>query len=297
MLPLRGVAVLVVRDGRDDLALLRAHLQQQGAEVRGAAGADDVGRLVKGWMPDVIVCHAHGAGRALLTRLRAEVSRDVPVIGLTRGASESVDDGAPTDARAPSFQKQIRVPVSMFELVAAVASLAPHRASSRPPREAAQHAGARASLLARVAELAERFDIRELLRLLNGESPYRFTSLFRFDGDRLVNVWSFDREEPEADLFPSNLPIGASYCVFVRDACAPFVISDSQRDPRVLHHGRRDSVRSYCGVPLVEADGTLIGSICHFDAEVRASDPAMVDLLLDVAARLAPYVARDPCES
>jgi len=46
-------------------------------------------------------------------------------------------------------------------------------------------------------------------------------------------------------------------------------------------------VRAYGGVPLLDAEGTLLGTLCHYDLLPR--DPAQVDLelMLAVASTLA----------
>jgi GAF domain-containing protein len=106
--------------------------------------------------------------------------------------------------------------------------------------------------------------VRAALRFLNSISTHRFTALFRFEGDTLRNLHLIDRDNPQVERCP-DLPVLKSYCVYVRDSAKPFLMDDSLHDERVEGHPKRKVVQSYCGVPLIDVDGTLFGTICHFD--------------------------------
>ncbi len=106
--------------------------------------------------------------------------------------------------------------------------------------------------------------IRAALKFLNARSPHRFTSIYRFDGSTLRNLYLYDRANPEFGLFP-DAPLGESYCSIVSETAATFATHDSLNDGRVEGHPKRELVLSYCGVPLVREDGTLFGTLCHFD--------------------------------
>jgi CheY-like chemotaxis protein len=289
MRALEEIAVLLVGSGAVGHERIQRFLERRGARVRVAEDAAGARRILDRFRPDVIVSDVHMPkedGCAMMAAFRARRprhdARDVPAIAL------AVDHLEATRAltRGSGFQKHLMKPVRLRELVDAIGSLtAPAPAAGAVALELGEDA-----LLARVADLARRHDMRGVLGLLNARALYRFTSIFRFDGDRLVSVWTFDREQPDADPSPAELPVDASYCVFVRDACAPFVIDDSQRDPRVLHHRKRDSVRAYCGVPLLREDGVMVGSLCQFDVEARAVDPDAVERMVRVARALAPYL-------
>jgi CheY-like chemotaxis protein len=289
MRALEEIAVLLVGSGAAGHERIQRFLERRGARVRVAEDAADARRVLDRFRPDVIVSDVQMPeedGCAMMAALRAprarHDARDVPAIAL------AVDDLEATRAlaRGSGFQKHLMKPVRLHELVDAIGSLTAREPAGGPDAIALGED----ALLARVVELARRQNVRGVLGLLNARAPYRFTSIFRFDGDRLVSVWTFDRERPDADPSPAELPIDASYCVFVRDACAPFVIDDSQRDPRVLHHRKRDSVRAYCGVPLLREDGVMVGSLCQFDVEARAVEPGSVERMVRVARALAPYL-------
>ncbi len=133
--------------------------------------------------------------------------------------------------------------------------------------------------------LLTRRGVRALLVFLNGLTAHRFTALFRFDGETLNNAYFYDRDDPRADSCP-DIPVSASYCVYVRDTRSTFVTNDSLDDARVRDHPKRNEVRAYCGVPLVDEDGIVFGSICHFDFRPVSISQANVELMEAVAPLL-----------
>ena len=132
--------------------------------------------------------------------------------------------------------------------------------------------------------------MRTLLGLLNGGTPYRYTSILRFDGDRLESVWTLDRQEEGADTFPLDLPVEASYCGLVRDEGAPFVTADALVDPRVEKHPKRAVLRSYCGVPIYRPDGSMFGTLCHYDADPHPVEDGTIAAMQRIAALLGPVL-------
>lgn len=133
-------------------------------------------------------------------------------------------------------------------------------------------------------------DLRGAVIYLNSLTRHRFTSLFRFDGGMLRNAVFFDRENPEQDHC-DDLPVLASYCVFVRDRGETFRIGDSRHDERLGDHPKRAHVRSYCGVPLLDERGRMFGTLCHFDMEPREISPENVALMEAIAPLLPGYCA------
>ena len=120
--------------------------------------------------------------------------------------------------------------------------------------------------------------LRAAIAFLNSLTNQRFTSLFRFDGNTLRSVTFYDRENPDSD-FCEDIPVQASYCVFVRDSGNSFATLDSRCDERVKDHPKRETVQSYCGVPLVDQHGKMYGTICHFDFQPGRVADADVELL------------------
>jgi GAF domain-containing protein len=73
----------------------------------------------------------------------------------------------------------------------------------------------------------------------------------------------------------------------VRDSRGVFVTANALLDPRLAGHPARNDVVSYYGVPVMDAEGQLFGTLCHYDVMPR--DPSRLDLslLLEVASALA----------
>ncbi len=137
----------------------------------------------------------------------------------------------------------------------------------------------------RLKEILDDEGTRAAVAYLNGLTWHRFTALYRFDRETLRNLYFFDREHPEVESSP-DIPITASYCVFVRDNERTFALSDSFSDGRVEGHPKRPQIRSYCGVPLVAESGRMFGTICHFDLEPLNISDETVSLMEAVAPLL-----------
>lgn len=106
--------------------------------------------------------------------------------------------------------------------------------------------------------------IRPGLTYLNSLTVHRFSALYRFNGETLKNLFFFDRHNPSQESLP-DIPVLASYCVFVRSSGTQFCVEDATKDERVASHPKRIEVQSYCGVPLLDRFGKMFGTMCHFD--------------------------------
>ncbi|HEX2189078.1 MAG TPA: GAF domain-containing protein [Longimicrobiaceae bacterium] len=124
----------------------------------------------------------------------------------------------------------------------------------------------RREALRRFREILDARGVRPALRFLNGLGPHRFTAVFRFEGGTLRNLHMVDSEDPSVERCPDQ-PVLESYCIYVRQTARTFLTADSTRDGRVEGHPKQQTVQSYCGIPLLDEDGTLFGTICHFDFE------------------------------
>ena len=103
--------------------------------------------------------------------------------------------------------------------------------------------------------VVEKDGVRAALIFLNGLTAHRFTALYRFDDETLKNIYFYDRDYPEVESSP-EIPVQASYCVFVRSTQRTFAVADASRDERVAAHPKRHELKSYCGVPLLTNKGT-----------------------------------------
>lgn len=133
-------------------------------------------------------------------------------------------------------------------------------------------------VLPRLKSLVSQGKVREALMLLNSLTGHRFTALYRFDRETLRNLYFFDRENPSVDSSP-DIPVLASYCVHVRDSGRTFETTNASQDPHVEGHPKRETVQSYCGVPLVDDAGKAFGSVCHFDLAPRAVTPESLEIM------------------
>jgi GAF domain-containing protein len=127
--------------------------------------------------------------------------------------------------------------------------------------------------------------IRPALAFLNSLTEHRFTSLYRFDDETLKNIYFYDHENPTQEATP-DIPVMASYCVFVRRLSSTFLVPDALTDERVAGHPRRQEVQSYCGVPLRDVNGDMFGTICHFDFRPVPISDANVELMEAIAPLL-----------
>lgn len=128
-------------------------------------------------------------------------------------------------------------------------------------------------------------DIREALYSLLRLTDYRFIAIFRFQDGRATSVVYVDREDllaTQADEVPDT----ATYCCYVRNGNKAFVTADALLDPRTATHVARDVVRSYCGIPIMEPEGALIGTLCHYDLVPRDPNQLDLDLLLQAASAI-----------
>ncbi|MBM2614438.1 SpoIIE family protein phosphatase [Actinoplanes sp. LDG1-06] len=81
-------------------------------------------------------------------------------------------------------------------------------------------------------------------------------------------------------------PLSHSFCQHVVTSAEPLVITDARRDPRVESNLAITDlgVVGYAGMPLTDADGMVLGSLCAIDAEPREWTPDELSLLADLAA-------------
>src|SRR5262249_7754759 len=126
VLPLRGVAVLVVDDDPDTLEAMCSAIRQAGADVRSATSAPDAIAVLAAWPADLLVSDLAMAGDDGYTLIRhvrglpAERGGQVPALALS--AYARLDDRL--KALAAGFQMHTAKPVDPAELVAMLATMA-----------------------------------------------------------------------------------------------------------------------------------------------------------------------------
>jgi GAF domain-containing protein len=115
--------------------------------------------------------------------------------------------------------------------------------------------------------------------------------MYRFDGELLRNVLLCDKLEQVHPDFLLAVPFKHSFCQFVRRDQA-FRTEDSRQDKRLDGHPYQGVVISYHSVPLTTSEGSLWGTLSHFDMQ-RRELPDDEFQLLESAARLLGAHLRD----
>ena len=133
--------------------------------------------------------------------------------------------------------------------------------------------------------LAEHGIRRSLAHLLS-LTDYRFIGIWRFQNGRANAAVHVDRENPDV-AEAQEVPDTATYCCYVRDSRGAFMTANALLDPRTDGHPAREVVTSYCGVPIMDSEGRIFGTLCHYDLVPR--DPSQLDLelMMQVASALA----------
>lgn len=146
--------------------------------------------------------------------------------------------------------------------------------------------------LAEIRHLLNQGRVRDALALMNSLTEHRFTALYRFDRETLRNRYFYDRSNPAVES-TDDIPILASYCVYVRDTNRMFETTHAREDERTAGHEKREKLQAYCGVPLVDEAGRSFGSVCHFDFDPRAISPENLELMEAFAGLLGRAEAPD----
>ena len=131
--------------------------------------------------------------------------------------------------------------------------------------------------LAQFRSVIKSHGLNGALRYLNARTAFRYTAVYRLDGQILRNIHLYDRLG-EAPGSLSEVPLGDSFCQFViRDQ--GFGTADSSQDDRLLGHPYRGVLNAYFGLPLSRTAGTLYGTFCHFDVKPVWIDDSEIPLL------------------
>lgn len=81
-------------------------------------------------------------------------------------------------------------------------------------------------------------------------------------------------------------PRSVSFCTHTVAACAPLMIEDATRDPRVADSPLVTGdphIRAYLGAPLMTPDGHAVGALCAIDTVARRFTPAQIEVLVGFA--------------
>ncbi|MEJ8852296.1 GAF domain-containing protein [Variovorax rhizosphaerae] len=128
--------------------------------------------------------------------------------------------------------------------------------------------------------------LRDALAMLLMKTDYRFIGIWRFKDGKASAAVHYDRQDPGA-LTATEVPDTATYCCFVRESGAPFKTPNALVDERLNSHPAREAVLSYCGVPVMDSYGNILGTLCHYDVVPRNPEQIDLRLMLSVASYLA----------
>jgi serine phosphatase RsbU (regulator of sigma subunit) len=144
-------------------------------------------------------------------------------------------------------------------------------------------------------DLAFPLPLTTLLPAASDEAFERFVRLVRHQLDvpaALVSLVSAEEQVfpgaaglPEPWQTQRRTPLSHSFCQHVVTSAAPLVIEDARLHPQVCDNlAIRDlDVVAYAGMPLTDADGRAIGSLCAVDSRPRRWTATDLAVLVDLA--------------
>lgn len=128
--------------------------------------------------------------------------------------------------------------------------------------------------------------VRDALAYLLSLTTYRFIAIFRFENEMTKTIVFYDRENPQA-ANTQETEISSTYCCYVRDSRGAFMTANALLDARMMGHPKREVLSSYCGVPILDSEGVILGTLCHYDVVPRDPEQINLPLVLSVAAALS----------
>lgn len=140
----------------------------------------------------------------------------------------------------------------------------------------------REALVIELEEILAARGVQPALAWLNARTRHRFTGVYRLDPPLLRSVRIFDRENPSLEV-GADAPLSETYCSITSAGASPFAVSDAAGDSTLSEHPARDATRSYCGVPLRDGSGRVIGTLCHFDLVPRAVPEREIPVMVTAA--------------
>ncbi|MEO7041956.1 MAG: GAF domain-containing protein [Gemmatimonadaceae bacterium] len=153
------------------------------------------------------------------------------------------------------------------------------------------------AIAAAFRDTLESAGMEQALAMLNSRTRYRFTGLYRVDPPKLRNLFLFDRENPALSLGGETVPLQSTYCGIVAVTRAPFFAEDAPADSRLVEHSARDSVVSYVGVPVRNADGRVFGTLCHYDVRPRMLPEYELAVLENTSRCISSWLDSHPSDT
>lgn len=93
-----------------------------------------------------------------------------------------------------------------------------------------------------------------------------------------------------------EFPLEDTYCKRTIQAGGPLLVPDALLDPEFarLPITQELKIRSYLGVPVYHADGSIYGTLCAIDPEPAAFSEAQVEQMQLLAQLLSHFLRRAP---
>ena len=282
---LAGVTILVVDNEDDARDLIAIVLRANGAEVTTAANATQALELIAERPPKVLISDIgmpEVDGYELIRRVRSLAGAGGSTILAVALTAYSREEDRRL-ALAAGFQTHVSKPVEPEELVRVVASLVKFVDDNASP-QALEVTLEKADTFLKLGKILSHQGVHEALRFLNSRTPHRFTGLYRFDGPTLRNIALFDSYSSDVKK-GDDVPMAETYCSIVGQLEGTFTTEDARRDVRLRAHPARNTVISYCGALLRDAEDRPFGTLCHFDV-VPCEVPIREMPLMEAAAPL-----------
>lgn len=128
------------------------------------------------------------------------------------------------------------------------------------------------------------------LRYLNSFVQHRFTALYQLSGGLLKNIVLIDKQGEATPEALQEVTLEESLCQFaIRDG--QFKTTNTPKDQRLDGHPFQGVVMAYHGVPVLNRQGVLFGSLCHLDEEKRSLSDPDFELLQYAATVIAADLA------
>jgi hypothetical protein len=126
------------------------------------------------------------------------------------------------------------------------------------------------------------------LALLNDRTSYRFTAIYKLNGEVMHAAHAFDRDS-EYRTWLKVVPLGKSFCQYALEH-GEFVTSHASQDQRLTSRPYCGMVESYYGRLLTRECGKPYGTFIHFDLEPRSIPAEEIGVLREVIPQFIDYL-------
>jgi len=141
---------------------------------------------------------------------------------------------------------------------------------------------------AAVRDLLSTRGIVPALAMLNDRTSFRYTAIYKLNGDVMHAAHAFDRES-EYRTWLKVVPLGKSFCQHAVEH-GEFVTSHASKDQRLTNRPYGSMVESYYGRLLTRECGKPYGTFIHFDLEPRSIPTEEVEFLREVIPHFVGYL-------